>query len=107
MIHALYVLNKAGQLIFQKNWTPSPLPYTLDDFLQLAGVFHAMYLLSVAVSPSKESSGILLIESDQMVLRCLQSHTGTHSIPPFLPLFACFDVSLTRRTPILQEQNFS
>ena len=77
MIHSLFVLNKAGQLIFQKNWTPSALPFTLDDFLHLAGVFHAMYLLSVAVSPSKESSGILLIESDNMVLRCLQSHTGT------------------------------
>lgn len=80
MIHSLYVLNKAGQLIFQKNWTPTPLPFTLDDFLHLAGVFHAMHLLSVAVSPSKDSSGILMIESDQMVLRCLQSQTGSCSL---------------------------
>lgn len=80
MIHSLYVLNKAGQLIFQKNWTPTPLPFALDDFLHLAGVFHAMHLLSVAVSPSRDSSGILLIESDQMVLRCLQSQTGAYSL---------------------------
>lgn len=84
MIFAVLVLNKAGQLIYQKNWTSFGLPLTLDDFLQMAGVFHAMYLLSAAVSPTKESTGFSLIESDKMVIRCLQVHTGTSFIFPIL-----------------------
>jgi hypothetical protein len=87
MIFSLFILNKAGQLIYQKNWTPFALPLAVDDFLQVAGVFHAMYLLSAAISPAKESSGIQLIESDKMVLRCLQSHTGMRRKCPCFAVF--------------------
>lgn len=88
MIHALYIINKAGQVIYQKYFLPKSPVLSSDDYLVLGGLFHGMHTISKSLSPTKSGGGICFLESDYMNLRCLQTPTGIwtfHSICfPFL-----------------------
>ena len=49
-----------------------------NDYLQMAGVFHAVHEIARDVSPVRpsQSSGILEMECEHFNLRCLQTLTG-------------------------------
>lgn len=76
MIYALYIINKAGQVIYQKYFNVQSTGLTSDDYLVLGGLFHGMHTISKSLSPTKSGSGICFLESDHMNLRCLQTETG-------------------------------
>lgn len=76
MIHALYIINKAGQLIYNTNFINKP-NLSANDYLTIAGVFHGMYTISSSLSPSsKQGDGISCIECENMKLQCIQTPTG-------------------------------
>eukprot|EP00029_Vermamoeba_vermiformis_P003066 TRINITY_DN13428_c0_g1_i1.p1 TRINITY_DN13428_c0_g1~~TRINITY_DN13428_c0_g1_i1.p1 ORF type:complete len:147 (+),score=24.57 TRINITY_DN13428_c0_g1_i1:26-466(+) len=80
MIISLYIINKAGGLIFQREFVKinTELRLTSNDYLRIAGVFHGMYAIASRLTPlDKTSSGIVEIDSPSFVLKCYQSVTGT------------------------------
>jgi len=80
-LYAIYIINKAGGLIYQKDFIDRANRLTSNNHLQIAGVFHGMYAITSQLAPTKEtSSGIRSLESDCMRLRCYQSVTGTKFI---------------------------
>ena len=70
-------MNKAGNLIFNKQFVKSNTPLTGDDNIQVASVFHGMHTISSSLTfGGNHSSGILRIEAENMVLQCFQTATG-------------------------------
>jgi hypothetical protein len=76
-IHAIYVINKAGGLIYQKDFIQNASQLNGNDYLRLAGVFHGMHTIARSVAPTKTSGGIVTLESEHSQLRCYQSPTGS------------------------------
>ena len=80
----LFVVNKAGGLIFVQSFGDSPL--SGDAYLQLASTFHSLHAISQQVaaaaqgltnaSASAPSSGITKMETQEFTLTCLQTLTG-------------------------------
>jgi len=77
-VHSLYIINKAGSLIYQRDFIPRQAgqPLNSNDYLRLAGLFHGMHTIARSVAPTK-SGGIVQLEGDHMQLRCFQALTGT------------------------------
>lgn len=78
-IHAIYIINKAGGLIYQKDFIQNASQLNSNDYLRLAGVFHGMHAIAKSVAPTKTSGGIVTLEAEHSQLRCYQSPTGTLS----------------------------
>lgn len=77
MIFSLYVINKAGGLIYQKNFNDGLKQLSSNDYLILAGTFHGVHAISSQISPVPGSSGIEILETNHFTLRCFQTLTGT------------------------------
>lgn len=84
MIFSLYVINKAGGLIYQKNFAEGLKTLTSNDYLILAGTFHGVHAISAQISPVQGSSGIETLETSTFTLRCFQTLTG--KLLQFCPL---------------------
>jgi trafficking protein particle complex subunit 4 len=78
-IQALYVINKAGGLIYQKDFVQGPVPLSSNEYLRMAGVFHGVHTIARTIAPTKQSSGIITLEGENMQLRCFQTATGSFS----------------------------
>jgi len=77
MIYSIYVINKAGGLIYQKNFGNGLNNLSSNDYLILAGTFHGIHAISTQISPIPSSSGIEILETEAFTLRCFQTLTGT------------------------------
>lgn len=100
VVYAVLVLNKAGGLIYQKDFNPGLQKLSSNDYLILAGTFHgyahlkyhsisprlhadilfdSVHAITSKISPTNEtnSSGLEVLESDNFVMRCFQTLTGT------------------------------
>lgn len=81
MIHALYIINRAGQLIYNTYFVKKPSNLNSDDYLKLGAIFHGMYTISSSLSPvSKQGDGISCIECENMKLQCIQTPTGIYNL---------------------------
>lgn len=76
MIFSLYVINKAGGLIYQKNFNEGLKTLSSNDYLILAGTFHGVHAISAQISPVQGSGGIEVLETPLFTLRCFQTLTG-------------------------------
>lgn len=76
MIYSIYVINKAGGLIYQKNYGNGLNTLSSNDYLILAGTFHGIHAISMQISPVAGSSGIEVFETENFTLRCFQTLTG-------------------------------
>ena len=74
MASALFIVNKAGGLVYTKQWTE--LGLTGNEYLQLASTFHSVHLISAQVSPVGRGTGIERMETAGFTLQCLQTLTG-------------------------------
>src|SRR5689334_10298240 len=80
MFLSLWIINKAGGLIFQRDFVPDQLAkLSTNDYLVLAGTFHSVHAISSRISPLPNSSGITSLETDTFSLTCYQTHTGVSS----------------------------
>ncbi|TPX34545.1 hypothetical protein SmJEL517_g02837 [Synchytrium microbalum] len=73
MLLSLYIINKAGGLIYQKDYGEGRLAkLTSNEYLVLA-----VHAIASKISPQPNSSGIELLEGDTFKATCFQTLTGT------------------------------
>ncbi|KAL7754473.1 hypothetical protein RI367_000454 [Sorochytrium milnesiophthora] len=82
MILSLWIINKAGGLVYQKDFaqpssTSGLAKLSSNDYLVLAGTFHGIHAITSRISPVPHSSGIELLETDAFKMACFQTLTGT------------------------------
>ncbi|ODV90391.1 hypothetical protein CANCADRAFT_2118 [Tortispora caseinolytica NRRL Y-17796] len=75
-ILSLYILNKSGGLVYQRDFTEKLNKLSANDYLVLAGTFHGIHVIASKISPVSHSSGIKSIDSSTFSLHCLQTPTG-------------------------------
>ncbi|KAF9526944.1 transport protein particle complex subunit [Crepidotus variabilis] len=76
-IFGLWVINKAGGLVYQRNFADGLAPLTSNEYLVLAGTLHGIHAITSRLSPSGSSSGVQIIEGETFKLNILLTATGT------------------------------
>lgn len=51
MLHALYIINKSGGLIYQQDLSPAAPKLSSNDHLRLGSTFHSMHAIAALVIP--------------------------------------------------------
>lgn len=78
---SLWIINKAGGLIYQAEYFPYPHEEALssNDYLVLAGTLHGIHAIASRITPApgKESQGLEVLEADNLLLRVKMTATGT------------------------------
>lgn len=77
-IRSIFILNRAGGLVFQKDFREG-LARLQDsnDYLVIASTFHSLHALTSRISPTgAKSSGIQVLELQNLSLHCFQTLTG-------------------------------
>ena len=76
-LFSVYIVNRAGSLIYQKDLAPEAMP-RLDgnDYIRCGSTFHTLSSIAEQIAPTAVSSGIAAIQTDTFALRCLHSLTG-------------------------------
>lgn len=76
------ILNKAGGLIYQRDFNEGLKKLSSNDYLVLAGTFHGVHAITSRVSPVPGSGGLEIMESEHFRMQCFQTLTGIpHPIP--------------------------
>ena len=89
---SLWIINKAGGLIYQAEYFQYPKDVNLssNDYLVLAGTLHGIHAIASRITPApgKESQGLEVLEADNLLIRVKMTATGTKLVPPVdtLPL---------------------
>ena len=85
-ILSLYIINKAGGLVYQKDYSDLIQKLNSNDYLILAGTFHGIHAITSRLSPlSSSSSGISLLQGDQFNISCHQTPTAIKFLLVFIP----------------------
>lgn len=71
----LFIINRSGGLIYNKNLSPSAPALSINDCLRLGSTFHGLHAITTQIAPI-ESNGIDKLETDTFTLVCFQSLTG-------------------------------
>ncbi|KAI9824209.1 MAG: hypothetical protein M1832_002016 [Thelocarpon impressellum] len=82
VVFALIIVNRAGGLIYQRDFHAGLNKLSINDYLVLAGTFHGVHAITTRLNPlppppGTPSSGIEVLESDAFRLQCFQAQTGT------------------------------
>jgi hypothetical protein len=75
MYLTLFIVNRSGSLIFNKNLSPAAPSLSTNDCLRLGSTFHGLHAIAAQVAPVA-SAGIESLETDTLKLQCFQSLTG-------------------------------
>lgn len=73
-LYTLYIVNKAGGLIYSKDLSPGA-KLSGNDYLRLASTFHSLHAISKQLAPVT-SGGITVVDAPAFSLHCLESPTG-------------------------------
>ncbi|EJT98112.1 transport protein particle complex subunit [Dacryopinax primogenitus] len=76
-IYSLWVINKAGGLVYQRTFNEGLAPLTSNDALVLAGTLHGIHAITARLSPTGSSSGCQVIEAETFKMHVLLTATGT------------------------------
>lgn len=82
-IYSLIIINKAGGLVFQRDFNSPLNKVSVNDWLVLAGTFHGVHAITKSLTPaslgtpSSERTGIQVLESTNFRLTCFQTVSGT------------------------------
>ncbi|KAL9111300.1 MAG: hypothetical protein Q9227_004177 [Pyrenula ochraceoflavens] len=91
VVYSLIVINKAGGLVYQREFNEGLQKISTNDYLVLAGTFHGVHAISRSLTPrvhgqnggnalpnpSLPISGIENLETATFRLTCFQTLTGT------------------------------
>ncbi|KAF9132899.1 hypothetical protein BGW39_011085 [Mortierella sp. 14UC] len=77
MIFSIYIINKAGGLVYNKDYSEGLSKLSSNEYLVLAGTFHGVHAITSKISPVPGSSGIEMLETDTFRIHCFQTLTGT------------------------------
>lgn len=79
----MIIINKAGGLIYNRDFNNSLQKISVNDLLVLAGTFHGVHAITKSLTPSplgvpsNQRTGIEVLESAHFRLNCFQTFTGT------------------------------
>jgi len=76
-IYALWVINKAGGLVYQRNFTDALPQLSSNEYLVLAGTLHGIHAITTRLSPTGPSSGVQVIEAETFKMNIFLTITGT------------------------------
>ncbi|KAF9469302.1 Sybindin-like protein [Collybia nuda] len=76
-IFGLWVINKAGGLVYQRNFADGLAQLTSNEYLVLAGTLHGIHAITSRLSPMGSSSGAQVIEGESFKMTILLTVTGT------------------------------
>ncbi|OAX34544.1 transport protein particle complex subunit [Rhizopogon vinicolor AM-OR11-026] len=76
-IFSLWVINKAGGLVYQRNFADGLAQLTSNEYLVLAGTLHGIHAITSRLSPTGSSSGAQVIEGETFKITILLTATGT------------------------------
>nr|GAT49387.1 transport protein particle complex subunit [Mycena chlorophos] len=76
-IYGLWVINKAGGLVYQRNFADGLAQLTSNEYLVLAGTLHGIHAITARLSPIGSSSGAQVIEGETFKMTILLTATGT------------------------------
>jgi hypothetical protein len=76
MIHSTLLINKAGGLIYNKDFTTALNKLSSNESLVLAGTLHGIYALTAQISPVPNSTGFNVLECGQFKIMCHVTLTG-------------------------------
>ncbi|KAI0768436.1 Sybindin-like protein [Irpex lacteus] len=76
-IFGLWVINKAGGLVYQRNFGDGLPGLTSNEYLVLAGTLHGIHAITSRLSPTGSSSGAQTIEGETFKMTILLTATGT------------------------------
>ncbi|KAF9426679.1 hypothetical protein BGZ94_006168 [Podila epigama] len=77
MIFSIYIINKAGGLVYNKDYSEGLSKLTSNEYLVLAGTFHGVHAITSKISPVPGSSGIEMLETDSFRIHCFQTLTAS------------------------------
>jgi len=95
----LFIVNKSGGLIFNRNLSSLAPNLSVNDALRLGSTFHGLDAIATQIAPVV-CAGIDRFETDSFKLQCFQSLTGVKFIVTATPetsdldalLFAIYDI---------------
>ncbi|KAI0026470.1 transport protein particle complex subunit [Vararia minispora EC-137] len=77
-IFGLWIINKAGGLVYQRNFTDGLAQLSANEYLVLAGTLHGIHAITARLSPtSGASSGAQVIEAETFKMTVHLTATGT------------------------------
>ncbi|KAE9409688.1 TRAPP complex subunit Trs23 [Gymnopus androsaceus JB14] len=80
-IFGLWVINKAGGLVYQRTFADGLAQLTSNEYLVLAGTLHGIHAITSRLSPIPgQSSGAQVIEGETFKMNVLLTLTGTKFI---------------------------
>ncbi|KAI0244499.1 hypothetical protein L0F63_000856 [Massospora cicadina] len=96
MFFSLYIINKAGGLVYHKDFSTSLANLSSNEYLVLAGTFHGVHAITSKISPVPGESGLEVLETSKFKLRCFQTLTGTKFLLVSDPFQTRVDVALQK-----------
>jgi hypothetical protein len=94
MFLQLFIINRSGGLVFNKNLSPQAPILSVNDCLRLGSTFHGLYAITSQIAPCV-SGGIDKLETDTFKLQCFQSLTGVKFVITATPGTVDLDNLLT------------
>ncbi|KAI4089079.1 MAG: hypothetical protein LQ344_005650 [Seirophora lacunosa] len=84
VVYALIIINKAGGLIYNRDFSSPLSKLTSNDYLVLAGTFHGVHAITRSLTPSPIAAniprslltGLEVLETSNFRLTCFQAPTG-------------------------------
>ncbi|KAI9571403.1 TRAPP complex subunit Trs23 [Boletus coccyginus] len=77
VVFGLWVINKAGGLVYQRNFADGLAQLTSNEYLVLAGTLHGIHAITSRLSPTGFSSGAQVIEGESFKMTIFLTATGT------------------------------
>lgn len=77
MIYSLYVINKSGGVIFQKDFIDAVALEDPNDYMRVGSMFHTFNVFAYEMAPVKNSGFMNTFETEYAMIRCYQTKTGT------------------------------
>ncbi|KAF9517249.1 hypothetical protein BS47DRAFT_1291125 [Hydnum rufescens UP504] len=77
VVFGLWIINKAGGLIFQRNINDGLAQLSQNEYLVMAGTLHGIHAITSRLSPVGNSSGAQVIEGESFKMTIFLTLTGT------------------------------
>ncbi|KAI5453763.1 hypothetical protein NCC49_005576 [Naganishia albida] len=75
-VYGVWIINKAGGLIFQRNYGAGIAQLSSNEYLVMAGTLHGVHAITSRIAPVPKSSGAQIIESESFKMTIHMTLTG-------------------------------
>ncbi|RHY01754.1 hypothetical protein DYB36_008912 [Aphanomyces astaci] len=96
MLLSLFVINKAGGVVYQQDLSAEAPKISSNDRLRLGSTFHSIHAIAALAAPVA-SKGIVSMDTDSFRLQCFQTLTGTKFFITALPNISSGDLEAVLR----------